>query len=160
MALEEELAKVGDAAHLPQEAHRLGAAGAGAHGRISRAARARRSRRRGRQPEAADAGALFERGDEAVERGEIEIGVAPVEPPHGGEAVRLDGGGHALGQARGQDGAEGAVAQVAAGAAGDLGELGGLSSRSARPSNLRSEAKATCPTSRLSPMPMASVATR
>jgi hypothetical protein len=110
--------------------------------------------------EAAPAGALFERGDEAVERGEIEIGVAPVEAARRGEAVGLDGGGDALGQARRQGGAESAIAQVAAGAPAIWAISAGSSSRSARPSNLRSEAKATCPTSRLSPMPMASVATR
>ena len=56
--------------------------------------------------------------------------------------------------------AERAVAAVAAGAAGDLADLRRCSARVRRPSNLRRPAKATWSTSRFSPMPMASVATR
>ncbi len=54
------------------------------------------------EPEAAEAGPLLERGDEAVERVEVEIRVAPAQPPHRREAVALDGGGDALGQALGE----------------------------------------------------------
>ncbi len=55
-------------------------------------------------------------------------------------------------------GAEGAVAQVASGAARDLADLGGRQPAMMPPSNLRSAAKATWSTSRLRPMPIASVA--
>ena len=127
MALQEELAEIGDGAHLPEQGHRLGAPGAGAHGGIEGEARERRGVLGGlHPPEAAEPGPLVERGEEGLDRAEVEVGVAPGEAAHGGEAVGLDGGGDPLGEAEGRDRAEGAVPEVAPGAAGDLRQLGRL----------------------------------
>ena len=126
---------------------------------VERAARPRRSARAsGRVRSACTSRLACKRAD----RAEIEVGIAPLQMPHRLETVvlqRVDELGVEGRAAPG--GAEGAVAQVAAGAAGDLAELGrrrGL--RKLVPSNLRSAAKATWSTSRLRPMPIASVATR
>ena len=56
---------------------------------------------------------------------EVEIAVAPAQLVERLEAVRLDRGGHLVGQRRAlRGGAERAVAHAAAGAAGDLRHLG------------------------------------
>ena len=113
-----------------------------AGGRARAAARARLSRRSG-------------------ERRKIEVRVAPLQGAHGIEDVvfeRLHGLG-VEGRAA-PTCAEGAVADVPPGAAGDLAELGRIELRKRKPSNFLSDAKATWSTSRLRPMPMASVATR
>ncbi len=61
-----------------------------------------------------------------VERGEIELGVAPLDLPHRLEIMALERHHELFLEGRGIAGdAEGAVVHVAAGAAGDLAELGG-----------------------------------
>ena len=98
---------------------------------------------------------------EPIERAEVELAIAPLQHADRIEGVvlqpvdqigleRSDLTGHA----------ERSVIHVTPGAAGDLAKLGGVRLRWFCPSNLRMPAKATWSRSRLSPMPIASVATR